>query len=73
MPVKIFRENLSVDDLVTIYQLFCKAFDIEIDEIDKRFFRRNGLEHLSQSIGLEYRAFEDTKFFGTKIGKTYYF
>jgi len=59
VPAKI----LSVDQLVEIFHLFCKAYDIEPDERDGAYFSGQGIRLVNSGSTLDYRPFMGAKFF----------
>ncbi|MEK6907031.1 MAG: hypothetical protein AABW45_00745 [Nanoarchaeota archaeon] len=65
MPIelKIKSEDLSNDDMVNVFRLFCKAFEIKSNKINDEFFKTRALE-VMKKFGLDYRPYMGAKFFG---------
>ncbi len=63
MAINIPVKNLSVDQLVDIFYLFCKAYNIESDERDESFFRNLEIEAVNSGSTIDYRPFMGAKFF----------
>ena len=67
VEVLIKPEEISGNDLVQVFKLFCKSFGIESNERDEEFLRTQGLEALRKGIcGLDYRPYMGAKFFGER-------
>ena len=64
VEIKVKPENLTGSQLVDIFNLFCKAFEIEPSERDRRFLEGQGLDCLNSQFGLDYRPYMGAKFFG---------
>jgi len=71
MPVElpIQANALSGNDLVEIFRLFCKAYNIESTKRDEEFLNKYGIKSLvSEPGGLDYRPYMGAKFFGFRVG-----
>ena len=70
IKVQISPKNLSANQLVKIFHLFCKAYDIEPKEYDDRYLRNQGIQKVNSGSTLDYRPFMGaTKFFVVGIGE----
>ena len=72
MPIKvqISPKNLSANQLVKIFHLFCKSYDIEPNGHDDRYLRNQGIQKVNSGSTLDYIPFMGTtKFFVVGIGE----
>ncbi|MCX6818863.1 MAG: hypothetical protein NT129_02585 [Candidatus Aenigmarchaeota archaeon] len=69
VELSVKPDRISVEDLIEIYGLFCKAYEINIDKSDERFFRSLGIQALHGGH-LDYRPFMGAKFFGQWLGNS---
>jgi len=72
MPLELHlkSEEISEDDLVNIFRLFCEAFKIDMVESDEHYMRTRGITLLRSRSELDYRPCLGTKFFGQEIGNS---
>ena len=76
MPVYLNTriEQISEDDLVKVFGLFCEAYNLEFSDLQRdahvRFLRRYGIENLRGQNGLEFipHPHSDVRFFGHRKG-----
>ena len=64
--VPIPAKDLSVDQLIDIFHLFCKAYHIDIEQrgdIDEMYFRYTGIQAIKSGSWIDYRPFMGGKFF----------
>ncbi len=67
MPVEFTLEReLTNPELFKIYELFCQAYEITPDAIDKDILNARGMETVRESGGMDWRPFMGAKFFGTE-------
>jgi len=71
VPVKL---KLREDDLVNILKLFCEAYEISSTDYDEKFLKKEGLNRLRyDNLGLNYKIFYGTEFFGNRNGNSIIF
>jgi hypothetical protein len=66
IPIK--PKEITYRDLVDIYRIFCDVYEKEPNSHDENRLIRNGIEELSQPMGIHLRHGPYTKFFAQKIG-----
>jgi hypothetical protein len=66
-------ESITNENIVEIFRLFCKAFEIKSHKDDEKFLRRESLDLIKDHGGIDYRPYMGAKFFGQKFGNTLQF
>ena len=56
--------EITPDNLVEIYELFCEAYEIKKSKRDSSFMKIQGLNRLRSVFALDYRPHIGGKFFG---------
>lgn len=65
MPVvlKLTLEELTTEDIIKIFRMFCAAYDLEINKKDEEFLKDKALYYLRRE-SLDYKMHIGAKFFG---------
>ena len=63
-------DKITFDNLMTIFELFGKAYDIDTAPKDIKYFEERGVEDLRSPGGLRYTPFLGATFAGKRYGQS---
>jgi hypothetical protein len=69
----ILREEITGNDLISVYRAFGKAYSLEITKKDEDYLKTKGLEDLNSSFGIDYKSENNSRFIGTRTGDIFQF
>ena len=68
IEVELAPEEISAEDLIKVYQYFCRSYNLKPTMRDISYLHTQGLPSLRSRDGLEYQPYMGVRFFGKGIG-----